>query len=141
MDNTQIEECNLRWEDAVLVESDGEVLMVVSVFSYEEGLYAKEFSGYQVFRAEFGRKVWVKVEELGERVIVMDGGCSVSLKVDGVGNGVKANCIYFFDYCRSRGEGGGRTSQWKVFDLGSGEVKDVENPSQFTHRMFVPSLC
>ncbi|ONK78932.1 uncharacterized protein A4U43_C01F1130 [Asparagus officinalis] len=112
----------------------------------EEPLLVKEILGYgtipvgfEVYRADLDRKMWVKVESVGDnRVIVIHWVQSVSLLAADIG--ARGNCIYF-----ATGENSGQ-GPWKVFDLGTRKMTDLQLPSATQFRnlaqlLFVPSLC
>ncbi|KAK2386310.1 hypothetical protein QL285_060223 [Trifolium repens] len=84
----------------VLVESDGELLLVCGHLSYAwvldadgEGIYeAEEAVQFDVFRLDEKEKKWLHVKNLGNRVLFLGVDCAFSASF--IGNG---NCVIFSD--------------------------------------------
>jgi len=91
----------------VLVESDGEVLLVECPdASFEEdGSTVLDLS---VFRADLSEKKWMRVDSLGDRVLFLDDGSSLSLLAADVG--CMKNCVYSSDFVFD-------LVGWSIFDL------------------------
>ena len=94
----------LRYGTTHLVESNGEPLLVRKIFKLEKNLRAIIMIGFQMFKADLSRKMWVGLESLGERVLILHDRYSVSLLAADVG--AKGNCIYFTTNIKSDNEDG-----------------------------------
>lgn len=120
----------------MLVESDGDLLLVEALDERDLGLMVEE---YRVFRADFSEKKWVRVETLGDRVLFIDCGQSLSLLAADLG--CKENCIY----CTRSFLKKNNLVAWRVFDLDSkGWIEEpfteVEGTRSYMGHWFLPTL-
>ena len=111
-----------------LVESDGEVLVVVVLAGVSYVI-----KGFQVFKADFFRNVWVRVESLGDRTLFVAEKGSFSLLAADVG--CKKNCIYYTHWLGSLHAEPDLYEPWKVF-----EIFDLENGSMI-YEQAIPDLA
>ncbi|KAJ4781750.1 F-box protein SKIP23 [Rhynchospora pubera] len=75
-----------------LVASAPDLLLVVRKHSDTDG-YRKTV-GFEVFKLENGDQGWTRVDKLGDRIIFLERGTSVSLPASGL-EGCERGCIYF----------------------------------------------
>ena len=55
-----------------LVESDGKLSLIVEFFEYDPTYTSPGLVGFQAFQVDFSeRKRWVRVESLGDRVLII----------------------------------------------------------------------
>lgn len=94
-------------------------------------------TGFHVFKADLSKKMWIRKETLGDRVLIVAELQTLFLSAASVGHGVKGNCIYFPSLSAT-----GQTTL-KMFDLDSEMVTDspFSIPSNAGLFMFAPSVC
>ncbi|CAK9150951.1 unnamed protein product [Ilex paraguariensis] len=90
-----------------LVESDGEILLVFLISTKSMNLV----DDVEVFRLEFSRLAWVKMESLGDRTLFAGANCFISVSASKVG--CRRNCIYF---THKSADG------WWVYEMESGSI-------------------
>lgn len=127
-----------------LVESPNgeELLLVLQIRMHSSTV------GFQVFVADLSRKMWIRKETLGDRVIIIKDRQTLFLSAASVGHGVKGNCICFSSIFEASTSETGQTrftgqTPLKMFDLDSETMTDVSipYPSKSGHVMFVPNIC
>nr|KYP61210.1 Putative F-box protein At3g25750 family [Cajanus cajan] len=92
-----------------LLESEGEILLVYLI-SRKSSVH--NVDGVEVYRLNFARLSWLKLETLGERAVFVGSNCSMSVMASEVG--CRKNCIYFRHPVDD--------DLWWVYDMESGNI-------------------
>ncbi|KAI5661306.1 hypothetical protein M9H77_20629 [Catharanthus roseus] len=93
-----------------LLESKGEILLIFLISRNSR----KITDDVEVFRLDFGRLSWVKMERLGEdRTLFLGTKCCMSVNAKEV-EGCKGNFVYFIDH---------QINGWKEYDMETGGIQ------------------
>lgn len=85
------------WNNISLVESSGDLFLVLRFFSEENRKNWHKTKYFDVYKLEFEKKEWVKVHELGDRALFIDAdNYAMSLSASEVKD-CKGSCIYFVE--------------------------------------------
>ncbi|PIN17674.1 hypothetical protein CDL12_09663 [Handroanthus impetiginosus] len=90
-----------------LVKCNGEILLVLLI----SRKCIDVVDDVEVFRLDFEKLLWVKVESLGDKALVVEDECC--MWVDARMVGCKKNCVYF------------RVDNWWRFDMESGRIEEA----------------
>jgi len=123
----------------VLVEFDGEVLLVESLEKEEDfDTPTAAMEDLMIFKADLSGKKWVRVDSLGDRALFLEDGSSLSLSAADVG--CKKNCVYSSKF-------GLDSFAWWVFDMetkkwidGKLSTGDDEHDDSCPGHWFLPTL-
>ncbi|PNX74086.1 F-box protein, partial [Trifolium pratense] len=112
----------------LLVESEGKLLLVNVYQSYPD------FFGIDLFQLDEKENKWVKLKDIGDRVLFLACGCSFSAYASELGL-PKGNCVVFFDnsvLCIGNVEDGNR-----VFHLDQDRLSPVSEYPEYLN-LFLP---
>ncbi|KAL6009592.1 hypothetical protein ACLOJK_000020 [Asimina triloba] len=97
-----------------LVESCGELLLVLKSIRINVNTLNTRAEGFYVFKMDASRSDWIKVDNLGDQILFLGNGCSKSLSAKEL-SGFKGNHIFF--------TGNGLSHESGVFNLEDGSIE------------------
>ncbi|PIA32863.1 hypothetical protein AQUCO_04300060v1 [Aquilegia coerulea] len=151
---TEVANAIFRGDKKSLVELDGELLLIDSLFQeYERNdlngetyivnddtYMADNTVQFKVFKLDLKEKEWVEVKHLGDHMLFLGDNCSFSaLASDFIGS--KGNCIYFNDkYLQSNKEEDGllKGHCMGVFNLEDLTIKPLASSPGYSHSFWPP---
>lgn len=77
------------WDDACLLESSGDLLMIQKLECRRDAVC------FEAYRFDFSYDDWIELDNLGERRIFVGGNHSMAISASSLGTNCRLNCIYF----------------------------------------------